>query len=107
MGGRWDRLAEQVLQGRPMSREQGLELLRTADSELLEVMRGAEILRRHHHANRVKIHVLCNAKSGLCPEDCGFCSQSSVSRAPIARYRLMNPDEIFGAADRARRARAW
>lgn len=103
----WTRVAEEVLGGRPLTREQGRGILRTPDSGILDVLKGAEVLRRHYHDNRVKIHVLCNAKSGLCPEDCGFCTQSSVSKAPIARYRMMSPDEIFSAAERARRARAW
>jgi biotin synthase len=107
MSNRWTQLAERVLEGKPFTRQEGFELLRTPDSDVLDVLKGAEVLRRHYHGNRVKIHVLCNAKSGLCPEDCGFCTQSSVSQAPIARYRMMSPDEIYSAAERAKKAKAW
>ena len=39
-----------------------------------------------------------NAKSGLCPEDCGYCSQSKVSEAEIPRYNLLRPDKLLDAA---------
>ena len=43
-----------------------------------------------------------NAKSGLCPEDCGYCSQSSVSDAPIDKYPLRPTAEIISAARQAK-----
>ena len=45
-----------------------------------------------------------NAKSGLCPEDCGYCSQSKVSEAEIPRYNLLNAAEAAGRRPRGRRA---
>lgn len=101
----WAWLADQVLGGRPITREQALLVLRTDDVH--GVLEAAYAVRREHRGRRVRLHVLCNAKSGLCPEDCAFCSQSAVARSDIARYRLMNPAEIFAAAERARRARAY
>lgn len=103
----WARLAEEILSGRKLDCEEGLRIIRAPDSETFSIVEAAGRIRRHYHGNRVKIHVLCNAKSGLCPEDCGFCSQSRVSRADIARYRLLDPDSIGEAAERARRAKAW
>ncbi|HLG41959.1 MAG TPA: biotin synthase BioB [Planctomycetota bacterium] len=103
----WGKLSEQVLEGGALSRDEALSILRAPDSETFRIVDAAARIRRHHHGNRVKIHVLCNAKSGLCPEDCGFCSQSSVSRAPIGRYRMLDADAIGRAAENARRAHAW
>jgi biotin synthase len=39
-----------------------------------------------------------NAKSGLCPEDCGYCSQSKVSEAEIPRYNLLSRDKLLEGA---------
>jgi biotin synthase len=49
----------------------------------------------------VKLCVLQNARSGLCPEDCGYCSQSAVSAADIPRYRLLGQDVLVEAARNA------
>lgn len=39
---------------------------------------------------KVKLNMIMNAKSGLCPENCGYCSQSSISKAPIESYRMVD-----------------
>lgn len=104
---KWVSLAERILSGGVLTREEALEILALSDAETPDLLGGASVLREHFHGRGVKLHVLCNAKSGLCPEDCAYCSQSIVSKAPIARYRLLQADEIFRAAERATRARAW
>src|SRR5207249_2654878 len=50
---------------------------------------------------RVKICQLRNARSGLCPEDCHYCSQSAISDAAIPRYRLDSVPELLAGAHRA------
>jgi biotin synthase len=39
-----------------------------------------------------------NAKSGLCPEDCHYCSQSKVSEAEIPRYNLLSREKLLEGA---------
>ena len=51
-------------------------------------------------------HMLQNAKSGLCPEDCHYCSQSSVSEAPIDRYPFLSKEQLLEGAKRAKEAGA-
>ena len=46
-------------------------------------------------------YFLKNAKSGLCPEDCGYCSQSIISEAEIPRYALLNEAKLMEGAERA------
>jgi biotin synthase len=46
----------------------------------------------------VQLYFLMNAKSGLCPEDCAYCSQSRVSSAEIPRYNLLNRDKLLDGA---------
>ena len=49
---------------------------------------------------------LLNAQSGLCPEDCHYCSQSKISGAEIEKYPLMATEKIVAAADRAHQLKA-
>ncbi|MGH7856787.1 MAG: biotin synthase BioB, partial [Candidatus Binatia bacterium] len=58
-------------------------------------------VRAERWGRRVKICVLQNARSGLCPEDCHYCSQSAVSTADIERYRLRSADSLLEGARRA------
>jgi biotin synthase len=50
-----------------------------------------------------------NAKSGLCPEDCAYCSQSKVSEAEIPRYNLLSREKLLDGARLAaeRQARTY
>lgn len=45
--------------------------------------------------------MIMNAKSGLCPENCGYCSQSSISKAPIDSYRMVDKTTLLEGAKRA------
>ncbi|MBI3082764.1 MAG: biotin synthase BioB, partial [Candidatus Omnitrophica bacterium] len=54
-----------------------------------------------HFGKRVKICMLQNARSGLCPEDCHYCSQSSLSTAQIDKYPLMPKEQLVEGAQRA------
>ncbi len=103
---RFDVLAEQVLQGRPVTREEGLELLQTDDAQLLPLVNAAYTIRHAYFGRKVTIQMLFNAKSGACQEDCHYCSQSSISTAPIDRYALVAPEEMLKAARRAHEAKA-
>ncbi len=39
-----------------------------------------------------------NAKSGLCPEDCSYCSQSKIATSEIPRYNLLSRDHLLEGA---------
>jgi biotin synthase len=101
IAGRWHLLADRVLAGERVTHAQALSLLEAPDSELLELLAAAFRIRRRHYGNRVKLNFLVNAKSGICPEDCAYCSQSRVSEAEIDRYQLKATDELVALADRA------
>lgn len=45
--------------------------------------------------------MIMNAKSGLCPENCGYCSQSAISKAPIETYRMVKKETLLEGAKRA------
>ncbi|MCY3956003.1 MAG: biotin synthase BioB [Nitrospira sp.] len=103
---RFDVLAEQVLEGHSVSREEGLELLQTDDTQLLPLVNAAYTIRHAYFGRKVTIQMLFNAKSGACQEDCHYCSQSSISTAPIDRYALVSPEDMLKAARRAHEAKA-
>jgi len=87
-----------VLEGHRLSTEEGLAILRSPDEELLDLLAAAYRVRRRWFGNRVHLNFLINAKSGACGEDCGYCSQSRVSKADIPRYALVDEAEILAGA---------
>src|SRR5881296_3050978 len=99
--GAYRRLAEQALADRPLARDDARALLASPDADLPAVLWAAIAARSRHFGRRVKLCVLQNARSGLCPEDCGYCSQSAVSTADIRRYRLLPVSELLAGARRA------
>ncbi len=103
--GRWHELAGRVLEGHRLCDEEGLAILRSRDEELLDVLSAAYRVRYRWFGNRVHLNLLINAKSGICPEDCGYCSQSKVSKAEIPEYGLVGPEEILDGARLAARRR--
>lgn len=91
-------LADQQLAAGTLSVAQGLDILRSSDAELLDLVAAAARLRRAHFGNLVKVNYLVNLKSGLCPEDCSYCSQRLGSEAPILKYSWLEPDEAVEQA---------
>ncbi|MCX5395438.1 biotin synthase BioB [Streptomyces sp. NBC_00102] len=80
------------------TREEALAVLATSDDELLDVVAAAGRVRRQWFGRRVKLNYLVNLKSGLCPEDCSYCSQRLGSEAGILKYSWLKPDEASRAA---------
>lgn len=97
----WHVLAERVLDGHRVTADEALAILKSSDDELLDVMAAAYSIRREHFGNRVQLYFLVSAKTGLCPEDCGYCSQSKVSSADIPRFNLMSAAKLLDGAKAA------
>jgi len=95
---RWYGLADRVLAGGTLERDEARAILDSSDTELLDVLAAAYRVRHRHFGNTVQLFFLMNAKSGLCPEDCGYCSQSKVSEAEIPRYNLLSAPKLMEAA---------
>jgi biotin synthase len=90
--------AERALAGEAPSRAEALAILQAPDSDLRDLLLAAFAVRERHWGRRVKLCMLRNARSGLCPEDCHYCSQSAVSEAAIDTYRLMPTEELVAGA---------
>ena len=99
--GAWWKLADRVLDGEPIGRDEALTVLRSADTELLDLLAAAFRVRQHYFGRRVQLYLLKNAKSGLCSEDCGYCSQAADSTAEIPRYGLIDDDALLEGARQA------
>jgi biotin synthase len=97
----YTRLAERALRDEPPGDAQALWILDGDDVELLPLLHAAYIPRQRRFGRKVMVHILNNVQSGLCPEDCGYCSQSRDSNAAIRKYPLKSDDEILAEAERA------
>ena len=97
----WDAIATSSLAGEIISRDIAKAILQAPDTQLLAQLAAAYKVRYHYWGNKVRLHFLLNAQSGLCPEDCNYCSQSKISTAEIEKYPLMAQEKIVKAADLA------
>jgi biotin synthase len=94
----WQQLADRVLAGDTLSADEALAVLGCPDDELLDLLAAVYRVRRRWFGNQVQLYFLMNAKSGLCPEDCAYCSQSKISQAEIPRYNLLSRDKLLDGA---------
>lgn len=92
------RAVQRALRLEAPTREEALTVLRLSDRDTLWLVSEVAQVRFRYFGDRVKLNFLLNVKSGLCPEDCAYCSQSKVSTAPIPRYRLLGTGEVLEAA---------
>jgi biotin synthase len=97
----FNNLADAVLGGGVIGRADATAVLDAPDHALAALLHAAFRIRERYHGRRVKVCLLRNARSGLCPEDCHYCSQSAISDAAIPRYRLDSVPELLAGAQRA------
>ncbi|MEE8176408.1 MAG: biotin synthase BioB [Acidobacteriota bacterium] len=102
----WHQLSDRVLQGKQISREEALQVLAVPQEELLELISACYRVRRHYHGQKIKLNMLINAKSGLCAEDCSYCSQSIVSKTGVERYPLQSREVLLEGARQALEVKA-
>jgi biotin synthase len=57
--------------------------------------------RQNFDANEVQVSTLLNIKTGACPEDCSYCSQSVRYDSGLEREKLMDVDTVVAAARQA------
>jgi biotin synthase len=66
------------------------------------LFRAQSTHRAHFDPNRVQVSTLLSIKTGACPEDCGYCSQSARHDTGLERERLLPLDEVVSAAAAAK-----
>jgi biotin synthase len=84
--------------------EQALALYEAPFNDLL--FQAQTVHRRHFDPNRVQLSRLLSIKTGGCPEDCGYCSQSSHHDSGLKASRLMAVERVVAEARKARDAGA-
>ncbi len=102
----WNELAKKVLDGHILTVEEGESILQCPDSELLPLLDASYQIRKHYFGKQVQLYYLKNAKSGLCAEDCHYCSQSKISDAPIEKYSLLSEEKLMEGARKAASSQA-
>ncbi len=110
-----EELTRRALRCEPPTRAEALAVLRSASlaggavgrtgspdglaaADLLEVVAAAGRVRRRFFGRRVKMNYLVNMKSGLCGEDCGYCSQRRGSETGVLTYNWVGAEQVVHQA---------
>ncbi len=88
----------------PWPRTKVLDLLNLPFNDLM--WQAQQVHRAHWDANEIEHATLLSVKTGGCPEDCGYCPQSSAHDTGVEASKLMSPDEVREAVVAARDAGA-
>eukprot|EP00741_Cyanophora_paradoxa_P009055 tig00001467_g8768.t1 len=70
------------------------------------VFRAAEVHRANHAANEVQLSTLLSIKTGGCPEDCGYCSQSVSAETGLKATKLMDDRDMPAIVEMVQGVRA-
>ena len=94
---------EQVLErGEALNQEQVLEVLRLGDDRLEELLALAHDVRMKWCGPEVEVEGIMSLKTGGCPEDCHFCSQSGLFQSPVRAAWLDIPSLVEAAKQTAK-----
>ena len=76
MEGFWERIEANSMSGKGIHAEDALSVLGLPQIEIWRLLAVSEKVRRRFKGDQIRLCSIVNAKSGLCSEDCAFCSQS-------------------------------
>lgn len=97
----WSAFARKALAGECLSRDDAHAVLAASDDDVLSMLDAAYRVRASFFGRGVKLNLLLNAKSGHCPENCGYCSQARGAKADINKYTLVDKATIVAGAKKA------
>ena len=89
-------LANSVIKTEDITKEDALKL--ACSSDLEELLKNADKIRKHFCKNNFNLCSIINAKSGKCSENCKYCAQSAHFKTNSPNYSLLNNDIIFKEA---------
>jgi biotin synthase len=90
------KLAEEIIAGRRLTRQDDLSFFLTCD--LQELQEGADMLRKYFCGDKVDLCTIINGKSGRCGENCKYCAQSAHNKTGIEEYPFMCKEQIVNEA---------
>ncbi|MHD0396796.1 biotin synthase BioB [Staphylococcus simulans] len=93
-------IAEDILKGKLLTKEEAYNLYTDDSIDTMTLLDEAYAIRKHYYGKKVKLNMILNAKSGICPEDCGYCGQSRDMKRKD-RYALIPENEIVAGANAA------
>ena len=80
------------------------EVLELFELPFLELLFKAHLVHRENHQiNKIQISSLCSIKTGSCPEDCKYCSQSAHYKSGLQKEPLMELENILNEALKAKK----
>lgn len=88
-------------EGRGISRKDAIEFSAIPETEIYSVLAITEAIRRKFKGTEINLCSIVNAKSGLCKEDCSFCSQSVRYNTGAPAYPMQTTDDLLTAAKNA------
>src|SRR5207342_3635678 len=91
---------------RPLTRAEVLAVAQQPLDELPDLVALAHRVRLEYCGTEVELESLINGKSGACPEDCAFCSQSARFHTDVDVYPFLDLDQVLAAAHATRDAGA-
>ncbi|MGV3273959.1 biotin synthase BioB [Staphylococcus sp. 11261D007BR] len=93
-------IASRILEGEPLTSDEAYRLFTDDQLDTMDLVNEAYQLRKHYYGHKVKLNMILNAKSGICPEDCGYCGQSREMKQK-QRYALIPENQITEGAKAA------
>lgn len=87
------KLADEIIAGRRITREDDLSIFLTCD--LQELCQGADKIRKHYMGDKVDLCSIINGRSGRCPEDCKYCAQSAHYHTECEVYDFLPEENIL------------
>lgn len=85
-------LADEIISGRRLTKEDDLSVLLTADLE--ELCEGANKIREALCGDKMDLCSIINGRSGRCSENCKFCAQSAHHHTNCEEYGFLDQDTI-------------
>ncbi|GBD22827.1 Biotin synthase [bacterium HR29] len=94
----WQAVERGALAGEPLPIAVAEALVGVSPPDLLRLVAIAHAARLRHHGPGTELEALISAKTGGCPEDCRFCSQSMHFETGVAAHPFLDPDEVVRRA---------
>ena len=94
-------LESKAIENQSLDNEEAVFLSNLNETDTFDLIASANRIREKFKGNKISLCSIVNAKSGRCPEDCVFCSQSNHYKTNIDEYPLIKSEEMVKKANEA------